>query len=243
MNLLLVSAIMACAVVLGATPTTAFAQSVTTFTPPSENLTRLQDRVYELERLVADATDKQERAEMEARRLAVENAALKRALEQARSGQADGPAPSDMASGDDSGPPPAPAPTPVASANADAAWMAASALLQQQKFSEAETALQAYLRDYPNAEKAPEARYWLGRILLARKDFPAAAQSLYTLLTTTPNMPRAADAWVRLGIAFSGMGNRDRACAAFKELPERYPNASAQVRQLAVSEASAAQCK
>lgn len=236
--LLALAALLICAAVPAA------AQSVTNFPTPSENLTRLQDRVDQLERLVAEATNKQERAEMEARRLALENVALKRALEEARANAPAAPIPSDLATGDVDGPD-TPTQIPqqtVSSGSVDADFAAANLLLQQQRWREAEGALTAFLQAHPNSEKTPEARYWLGRTQLVQSSYSSAAENFYTLVRTSPNAPRAADAWVRLGMALRGMGQRSEACAAFRDLPTRYPAANAQLRQLARQEAATTQC-
>jgi tol-pal system protein YbgF len=222
----------------------AAAQSVTTFTPPSENLTRLQDRVDQLERLLAEATDKQERAEMQARRLAAENATLKQALDAARANAPASPIPSEMATGDgdlSQGPAPV-SPFEASTGNVDGDFASAQLLLQQQRWRDAEGALSTFLQAHPNSDKAPEARYWLGRTQLVQSSYSSAAETFYTLVRTNPNAPRAADAWVRLGIALRGMGQRSEACAAFRDLPTRYPAAGAQLRQLARQEAATTQC-
>jgi len=86
------------------------------------------------------------------------------------------------------------------------------------------------------------ARYFLGRTQIVLSRHGDAAATFVEFLRKSPSSPRAPDAWVRLGMSLKGMGQTQQACAAFRDLPVKYPSASAAVRQLAVNEARAAQC-
>ena len=57
-----------------------------------------------------------------------------------------------------------------------------------------------------------------------------------------PNGVRAPDAQVRLGMALAGLGDRQRACAAWADIPRRYPRAPQRVRDDATREARASHC-
>lgn len=237
----------------------AHAQSITSAPPPSENLTRLQERVDELEGLLRQATADSERLSIELRRTKADNARLQRLLDDALAGQQGAPAP-----GDPGTPAPAPAAprptgsnfTPPASASgtlgtlpagaapgdAAQAFREARRLLDATRWPEAELSLTSFLREHPDSPDAPEARYFLGRTQIVLGLHGDAAATFVDFLRKSPSSPRAPDAWVRLGMSLKGMGQTPQACAAFRDLPVKYPAASAAVRQLAVSEARAAQC-
>jgi tol-pal system protein YbgF len=219
----------------------AHAQSVTSAPPPSENLTRMQARIDELENRLAEATAEGERASIELRRAKAENARLQRLLDDALAAQQ--AAPSQDSPSERAALPPAAGGSPSADAGPAAAFRDARRLLDSTRWPEAELALAAFLRDYADAPEAPEARYFLGRTQIVLGRHGDAAATFLELLRKTPTSPRAADAWVRLGVSLKGMGETAQACATFRDLPIKYPNATAAVRQLAQSEARAAQCR
>lgn len=256
----------AAAAMLGVTTPT-LAQSVTSVEPPSENLSRLYERVSELDGMLRAATAENERLNIELARLRSENAALKNQLEPS--------APSEEGVGGATGlpaeepasvprPQPAatqatgvgaplgaaaarPAPTPPAPVSAPAPtsaerYKAAEQLLQQSRWPEAEQAFAAFVAAYPNAPETADARYWLGRTQIVQNRYSDAAGTFVDLLRRYPNSKRGPDAWVRLGIALNGMGQKQQACATFADLPVRYPNAAPAVRQLATTQARDAKC-
>lgn len=219
----------------------AYGQSVTSAPPPSENLTRMQARIDELESLLRDATADGERLSIELRRTKAENARLQRLLDDALAAQQGAAAPAPP-------PPGAPAPAAPTSPTADTTDGAAQSfrdarrLLDATRWPEAELALTAFLREYADSPDAPEARYFLGRTQIVLGRHGDAAATFLELLRKTPASPRAPDAWVRLGVSLKGMGETAQACATFRDLPLKYPAASAAVRQLALNEARTAQC-
>ena len=219
-----------------------------------------QDRIEELESQLRDSTAENERiqyelmqAQREIRRLhgmVSELTGVNQALST--------PAP------DAAAPPPAPAQTPPSSrtsapppaqtgqlgtlpadqlpGDAGQAYSRARELLVAGRNAEAEAAFDEFLRRFPDAETAADARFWFGYTLLARNNFTDAAASFVQYLERWPRGPRATEAQVRLGMALAGMNETRRACAAYSSLTSRYPNANAEVRRLAAREAAAARC-
>jgi len=251
------------------------AQSVTSAPAASENLSRLQSRVDELEALLRDETAANERLSMELRQVRRENTRLKRQLEEAlgvnapSTPDAVAQAPSPQVQPPQavvSQPPPVVVPirppartaevTPPPSAagqlgtlpaqaapgDAAQAFREARRLLDATRWADAEAALAAFLRAYPESPDAPEARYFLGRTQIVLGRHSDAAATFLELLRKTPNSPRAPDAWIRLGISLRGMGETAQACNTFRDFPTKYPAAPAALKQLAVSEARATQC-
>lgn len=136
-----------------------------------------------------------------------------------------------------------PVPTGAAPApSADDLYTRARANLNAGRLAEAEADFAAFLEAYPNVTQTTNAHYWYGRTLLARNNNEAAAQSFYQYLRRAPRGPNAPDAQVHLGRSLIGMGQRDQGCAALTGLIENYPNASAELRQIASNEARAARC-
>lgn len=258
--------LMVAAVALGAAVVAhpAFAQSITSAPPPSENLTRLQERVDELEGLLRQANAESERLSLELRRTKSDNDRLQRLLNDAMAQQGGAPVtggpsmtPAPAAPSQRSGaayPPPAAAgqlgtlpgsaATPAAPTAADAAtaFRDARRLLDASRWPDAELALTSFLETYPTSPDAPEARYFLGRTQIVLGRHGDAAATFVDFLRKSPASARAPDAWVRLGMSLKGMGQTQQACATYRDLPAKYPNASAAVRELAVNQARIAQC-
>jgi tol-pal system protein YbgF len=221
-----------------------------------------QDRIEELERQLRDATAENERlqnelnqAQREVRRLngmVGELAGVNQSLSEGQPPQ-DGAAPP-------SATPPATPPAqrrsenptpaqvgslgtlPAAPADAAPAYSQARELLVNGRYAEAEVAFRDFLQNYPQADTAADARYWLGFTFLARNNYRDAASTFVEYLQRTPQGPRAPEAQVRLGMALVGMDQKPQGCSAFAALARRYPNASRAVRDLAAREARAAQC-
>lgn len=134
-------------------------------------------------------------------------------------------------------------PAPPPPADPGAVYGAARQLLLNGQVAEAEAAFAEFLRDYGDAEMAPDARYWLAFTLLARNNYQSAAASFVDYLQRYPRGARAPEAQVRLGMALAGLGQTRQACAAFRDVPSRYPNASRAVRDLATRESRASNCQ
>ncbi|MGE3142042.1 MAG: tol-pal system protein YbgF [Hyphomonadaceae bacterium] len=126
--------------------------------------------------------------------------------------------------------------------DASEAYSQARALLAANRLAEAETAFASFLSAYPRAPTAADGRYWYAFTLLAQSNYQGAAQNFLQYLQATPQGPRAPEALVRLGMALGGLGRTTQACAAFRDLPRRYPNAARPVRDLATRESRAQSC-
>jgi len=126
--------------------------------------------------------------------------------------------------------------------DAGAAYSRARQLLVNGQLAEAEVAFGEFLRAFPDAETAADARFWFAYTLLARNNHRDAASSFVQYLQVAPNGPRAPEAQVRLGMALIGLGEQQQGCGAFSSLARRYPNAPRNVRDLALREARAASC-
>ncbi len=232
---------------------TALAQSVTSAPAPSENLIQLQERVGDLEQMLRQATNENERLSIELRRARNENGRLERLLKDA---EAQSPASQETADAAQpapavrAGPPPPPnaggnlGTLPAAAVPGDGAQILREAmrLLQLGRFPEAEAAFTTFARANPQSPDAPEARYFVGRTQVAQRHFADAGDTFVKLLADHPGVPRAPDSWVMLGVALNGVGKKAEACGVFRDLVTKYPRANASTRNVAAVEARAAQC-
>ncbi|MFO1048505.1 MAG: tol-pal system protein YbgF [Geminicoccaceae bacterium] len=148
-------------------------------------------------------------------------------------------------------PKPQPAPqseTPASQAaltpqGADARYQQALDLLQSGSWAQAEQAFSGFVQAYPEDARVPNASYWLGETYLFRKDYPTAASVFARNYRTYGQAaPRAPDNLLKLGVALSAMGDKNRACQTFAELAKRHPKAPAPIMQALAREKSAAGC-
>jgi tol-pal system protein YbgF len=128
-------------------------------------------------------------------------------------------------------------------ASAPASYEAGLELLQANRWAEAEQAFTGFIQANPNDPRAATASYWLGETYLLRKDYPtAAAVFARNYRTYGEDSSRAPDNLLKLGVALSAMGQRDKACQSFAELAKRHPNASTPIRQALARERASASC-
>ena len=144
-------------------------------------------------------------------------------------------------------PPPAPpqaeAPTPrPAAVDAESAFGAARALLLQGDYAGAEAAFSRYIPRYGDVHRGAEARYYLGKTLLARRAWPDAAGAFIAAIRGWPQNDWAPDAVLGLSRSLVGMNRNTDACQTLAELARRYPRAPADVRNRATALRAQAQC-
>ena len=99
-------------------------------------------------------------------------------------------------------------------------------MLKQLKYEEAEEALQAFLKDYPEHELAGNAQYWLGETYYVRGQYEPAAVAFATGFKNYKNNTKAPDNLLKLGLSMQQLGKKKEACTAFKNLKTKFPKAS-----------------
>jgi len=124
---------------------------------------------------------------------------------------------------------------PVAGDNAEA-YLAAYQLVVNRNFSEAQSALQQYIDQYPNGEYVANAYYWLGEVHLTQKQLPEAERAFKTVVERYPNHSKTPDALLKLGYTYVAEGNTPLARQTFVQVKERYSHLA--VAQLADAQLS-----
>jgi tol-pal system protein YbgF len=132
------------------------------------------------------------------------------------------------------------APPPKASASD--AFSKARELMLAGDYDGAESAFGAYVHDYPDGARTPEARYWWGKTLTAKGDSARAASAYIGAIRGWPKTGWAPDAVVELARALTALKKPADACAALGELPKRYPKAPPAVTNRAAATAKQAKC-
>mgnify|MGYP000097242173 CR=1 FL=1 len=109
-----------------------------------------------------------------------------------------------------------------------AAYDAAYQLVSQRQFSEAKSAFQQFLVDYPQGQYAPNAYYWLGELFLVLKpvDLEASRQSFTQLIEQYPAHAKVADAMYKLGTVYYLKDNREKASYWLEKVISDYGNSA-----------------
>jgi tol-pal system protein YbgF len=189
---------------------------------------------FELTKANRAAADQKARADSLEQRLAAVEKTLADIQTAAAAQVAAAPAGSGLAGG----PPPPPAPP----ADAAVAFKQAKDLLLAGDYANAEQAFSAYVANYPDSAKAPEARYWWGETLFVREAYTDAAGAYIGAIRGWPQTTWAPDATLKLARSLVALKKTPDACRTLDELAKRYPKAPAQVTSRAASTRVAAKC-
>jgi tol-pal system protein YbgF len=144
-------------------------------------------------------------------------------------------------------PPPAAGPAPPAEGGAAAgdpaqAFAQARQLMLSGNYDSAEEAFRDYVQTYPDAPRAPEARYWWGKTLSVKGSHAEAATAYLGAIRNWPQTSWAPDATVELARELAATKRFEPACQILAELPKRYPKATAAVKSRAAAAAAQAKC-
>jgi tol-pal system protein YbgF len=146
-------------------------------------------------------------------------------------------------------PPPAAAPPAQAAQGQSApaadpaeAFAAARQLMLSGDYDSAEEAFRTYVQTYPDAPRAPEARYWWGKTLAVKGAHAEAATAYLGAIRNWPQTSWAPDATVELARELAATKRIEPACQILAELPKRYPKAPATVKSRSAAVAAQAKC-
>ena len=135
-------------------------------------------------------------------------------------------------------PPPTPPPPP----DPVAAYAAAKAAYLAGDTASAEAGFRDYLDRFPDTANAAEGRYYLGKALIARRNWPEAATADIGAIRGWPKTRWAADALVDLARSLTALNKQADACASLVELAKRYPKPAPSVTAAAAEVRAAAKC-
>ena len=134
-----------------------------------------------------------------------------------------------------------PAP-PAPPADPAVAFKQARQFLLDGDYSNAEAAFSAYVANYPDTPRTPEARYWLGETLFVREAYGDAAGAYLGAVRGWPQSSWAPDATLKLSRSLVALKKPADACKTLDELARRYPKAPPAVVSRAASTRVAAKC-
>ncbi|MHA6310632.1 MULTISPECIES: cell division protein CpoB [Pantoea] len=115
------------------------------------------------------------------------------------------------------------APTQSGDANSD--YNAAVALiLEKKQYDQAITALQAWVKRYPDSTYQPNANYWLGQLNYNKGKKDDAAYYYATVVKNYPKSPKAAEALLKVGVIMQEKNDTAKAKAVYQQVIKLYPN-------------------
>jgi len=126
--------------------------------------------------------------------------------------------------------------------NPNSLYQAAYQYLMSGDYKAAETGFREHIKRYPADPTTAEARYWLGESLYGQSRYPEAATVFIDTQRDYPDSKRAPENMFKLGLTLEKMDNNDVACATFKQIPERYPNAAPAVLKRVTDERERIKC-
>ena len=116
---------------------------------------------------------------------------------------------------------------PVVSGTAKEAYQNAYSLVKQQKFDEAITAYQGFIKNYPDSTLLPNAYYWLGELYMVKNLTQEAERVFLTVVETYPKSRKVPDASYKLGLVYARYGQMDKAKAQMNEVKAQFPKSTA----------------
>lgn len=115
------------------------------------------------------------------------------------------------------------APAQAGDANSD--YNAAVALiLEKKQYDQAISALQAWVKRYPDSTYQPNANYWLGQLNYNKGKKDDAAYYYATVVKNYPKSPKAAEALLKVGVIMQEKKDTAKAKAVFQQVIKLYPD-------------------
>lgn len=106
----------------------------------------------------------------------------------------------------------------------------AESLLRQGKYDAAEKALRAFIAAHGKNPLAGNAQYWLGETYYVRGRYQDAAVAFLEGFQKYPTGAKAPPDLLKLGMSLARLKKKREACASFRQLQQKYPNARNSLR-------------
>ncbi|WP_455852978.1 cell division protein CpoB [Pantoea endophytica] len=115
------------------------------------------------------------------------------------------------------------APAQTGDANTD--YNAAVALiLEKKQYDQAITALQAWVKKYPDSTYQPNANYWLGQLYYNKGKKDDSAYYFATVVKNYAKSPKAPEALFKVGVIMQEKNDTAKAKAVFQQVIKQFPN-------------------
>ncbi|MGC2424236.1 MAG: tol-pal system protein YbgF, partial [Nitrospirota bacterium] len=84
-----------------------------------------------------------------------------------------------------------------------------------------------YLKDFPDAEFAGNAQFWIGESLYSMKKYDDALPEFEKVIKNYPDSSKVADALVKKGYTLDALNRPPEAKAAYAEVLKKFPDSDA----------------
>ncbi|EKF19071.1 tol-pal system protein YbgF [Nitratireductor pacificus] len=109
-------------------------------------------------------------------------------------------------------------------------------------YKTAEAGFRDHIERFPADGRTADAHFWLGEALLGQDRYRDAAEVFLRASRDYPNAKKAPDMLLKLGISLAAMNQRDVACVTYREIGQKYPNASGSLQERVKQEQALAGC-
>ena len=106
-------------------------------------------------------------------------------------------------------------------------YEAALAQFKSGDYKGAATALDAFVKRYPESAYAANAQYWLGNAYYAQRDCKSAISAQQAVVKNYPDSPKAADAMLNIASCYTELKDKANTTKTLNALIARYPDSSA----------------
>jgi tol-pal system protein YbgF len=110
------------------------------------------------------------------------------------------------------------------------------------EYQMAEAGFRRFIEQNGKSPLAGDAHFWLGESLYARGDFRDAADAFLSTYRDYPASTKAPESLLKLGLSLEGLGEKDAACATYRELEKKFPSAPAALIDRVADQKSKAGC-
>lgn len=107
------------------------------------------------------------------------------------------------------------------------AYEAATAMFQSGDYKGASSALQEFVKRYPESPYASNAQYWLGNAFYALGDYKKAIAAQQVVTTTYASSAKVADAMLNIASSYALLKDNKNAKKSLQQLVSKYPDSSA----------------
>lgn len=117
---------------------------------------------------------------------------------------------------------------PVQGTDANSDYNAAIALVKDNaRQDEAISALQKFVKTYPDSTYLPNANYWLGQLNYNKGKKDDATFYFASVVKNYPKSPKAADAMLKVGVIMQEKGDTAKAKAVYQQVVKQYAGSDA----------------
>lgn len=103
-------------------------------------------------------------------------------------------------------------------------YLRAYELVKNRQFTDAITAMEDFLQEYPQSGYSANAEYWLGELYLSTKNPDKAIKHFEVVLQKFPSSSKTSASMFKLGVALLEMGDTEQAKKRLQQVISNYPD-------------------